>query len=457
MESRTKKNTEKSAWQGKRIGNQESNMIDEEILATDHVLILDITDSPSVVKETRPNELVKVEVTKSPLRARNADPALNPFSDKPHLNDKLDCPEQGLFGSASWSNQSEKYGARSNRQSEESSVNKIISPAELNKMRIQKAAPLISAADTVANRSNNRYALPTSSSYVGKQSEDPKTVSLYPVSRSTVRESDDSLWRNDYKSSETRNDEYSDSEQFSASGIIVTKRESSRTIDDITDRSEYGGKYNDTESVNTMYHKNRMSEPWLYAALIIHVIQFAVLLVLGHQALPTTAMAILVLFVVLVAALLVYSRKLVAKNRRRAGTVLFRKKIESKDERTPDEEADSIPQGAIYSLGAAAILEGCTFALYTVIMAGKDGVISHHNRQVILETLRFASITLLAFHRILRPANRVDPMRTMLEVNNCRISHELYHAIMLLYRLNFSPLSILRIFLYFVKNKSDVQ
>jgi hypothetical protein len=40
----------------------------------------------------------------------------------------------------------------------------------------------------------------------------------------------------------------------------------------------------------------------------------------------------------------------------------------------------------------------------------------------VLQALRFASITLLSFHRILRPANRVDPMRTVMElevVNVC--------------------------------------
>lgn len=175
---------------------------------------------------------------------------------------------------------------------------------------------------------------------------------------------------------------------------------------------------------NFVYHKNRMSEPWLYTALVIHIIQFTILLVLGREVLPDAAMAFLIILVIAVIILLLYSRKLVKKNRRRKSTTLFRKKIEMKAECTPDEEADSIPQRAIYCLAAAALLEGCALALYTVVMAGHDGLLNSipdanfegNKRQIILETLRFASITLLAFHRILRPSNRVDPMRTMLEV-----------------------------------------
>lgn len=180
---------------------------------------------------------------------------------------------------------------------------------------------------------------------------------------------------------------------------------------------------------NLIYHKNRMSEPWLYTTLIIHIAQFVILLVLGRSALPSAAIIVLVLLVVAVAILLLYSRKLVKKNRKRTSTTLFRKKIEGKTERTPDEETDYIPSGAIYCLCAAAVLEGCTFALYTVMMAGHDGLLDKESkqtygtssRQIILETMRFASITLLAFHRILRPANRVDPMRTMLEVNSLSV------------------------------------
>lgn len=44
------------------------------------------------------------------------------------------------------------------------------------------------------------------------------------------------------------------------------------------------------------------------------------------------------------------------------------------------------------------------------------GYESSAKRNTVLQALRFASITLLCFHRILRPANRVDPMRTVMEL-----------------------------------------
>ena len=212
--------------------------------------------------------------------------------------------------------------------------------------------------------------------------------------------------------------EYSNIDLSSDTGVIPNNR-ALRNNDDAyvrserTERTEYEQK--NTE-VNLMYHKNRMSEPWLYTAVLVHITQFGLLLTLGYTALPTAALVVLIFFVVLISILILYSRKLVKKNRRREGTTLFRKKIEGRDQRTPDEETDMIPQGAIYCLALASVLEGCTFALYTVLLAGNDHVVSAANRQIILETLRFASITLLAFHRILRPANRVDPMRTVLEV-----------------------------------------
>ena len=181
----------------------------------------------------------------------------------------------------------------------------------------------------------------------------------------------------------------------------------------------------DSVEENLIYNQNRMSEPWLYTALIVHIVQFGILLTLGRPILSNAAMIVLVLLVTSVPVLLLMSRKLVKKNRRRSeSTTLFRKRIEGSDQRTPEDEADFIPSSAIHCLSAAAILEGCTFALYTVMLAGFDKGLDNHSdpryggkqRQIILETMRFASITLLTFHRILRPANRVDPMRTMLEV-----------------------------------------
>lgn len=241
-------------------------------------------------------------------------------------------------------------------------------------------------------------------------------VPLYPVASSVA--------------TDVMEDESSDQKSdCSVKKLTHSSSSSTMTINKLRDGAEDNSDHSDTKGQarpeeNLIYHKNRMSEPWLYTTLIIHIAQFTVLLVLGQSVLPSAAIIVLVLLVVVVAVLLLYSRKLVKKNRRRTSTTLFRKKIEGSTERTPDEEADFIPPESIYCLCTAAVLEGCAFALYTVMMAGHDSILDNEpnmgyktsSRQIILETMRFASITLLAFHRILRPANRVDPMRTMLEV-----------------------------------------
>ena len=79
-----------------------------------------------------------------------------------------------------------------------------------------------------------------------------------------------------------------------------------------------------------------------------------------------------------------------------------------------------MPNVSVYCLGAATILEGVMFAIYSTsiagISAGHFGVTGFFTRDTMLQTLRFASITFLSFHRCLRPANRIDPMRTVLEL-----------------------------------------
>ena len=71
-------------------------------------------------------------------------------------------------------------------------------------------------------------------------------------------------------------------------------------------------------------------------------------------------------------------------------------------------------------LAIAALLEGIAFAIYTTVTAGNSQALPSNNgfysQDTTVQTLRFASITLLALHRVLRPANRIDPMRTVLEV-----------------------------------------
>ena len=72
----------------------------------------------------------------------------------------------------------------------------------------------------------------------------------------------------------------------------------------------------------------------------------------------------------------------------------------------------------MYLLASAAVLEGILFAIYTVVTGGhnNNNDSGFYTENTMLQTLRFTSVTLLAFHRILRPANRLDPVRTILEL-----------------------------------------
>lgn len=66
------------------------------------------------------------------------------------------------------------------------------------------------------------------------------------------------------------------------------------------------------------------------------------------------------------------------------------------------------------------MVEGVNLALFASVTAGdfdegSNGDI-YFSHDAVLQVLRFASIILLCFHRILRPANRADPLRTILEL-----------------------------------------
>lgn len=166
-----------------------------------------------------------------------------------------------------------------------------------------------------------------------------------------------------------------------------------------------------------LYHKNTISEVWILVTILIHCIQWGLLLGAGHTALNISSIVVLVLMMVMVAALLIYSRWRIRKKR---NVELMRQARQRADKITPDAETDSVPNAAIYTLASAAILEALMFAIYSASIAG---VSSGHfsstgffTRGTLLQTLRFASITFLSFHRCLRPANRIDPMRTVLEV-----------------------------------------
>ena len=427
---------EQSAWQKRRNGQSTSVASSEPVSAG-------LEKKSKSLKEARDNRRLEEKNSRyhAPSHVTNQPAAdLNPFSVSEDSNDDGEhdkhSSEEGV--SADGNNSDERSVASNNSRS-----NLITAEKQKISASSQLVLALLKSQESIANAAAsgpssygvgdsmnpklpkpNRYnqsqgtaGQSPSTSKIGRgnsnRDEEFAMTSVYPVSSSSGA-ADSESWSGPEKSEGMR--EYTNVE-------LALPNEPETNVYDTPGRVPYR---NNSENINLIYHKNRMSEPWLYTALVIHVVQFGMLLVLGRRALPSAALIVLVLLILSVIFLLLYSRRLVRKNRRREGSTLFRKKLEGGNHRTPDEEMDHIPENAIYCLAVAAILEGCLFALYTVIMAGNDssvdsgtGIASNpHSSQIILETLRFASITLLAFHRILRPANRVDPMRTMLEVKN---------------------------------------
>jgi hypothetical protein len=91
-----------------------------------------------------------------------------------------------------------------------------------------------------------------------------------------------------------------------------------------------------------------------------------------------------------------------------------------KADMNPDDEMDEIPAISTKLFAYASIVEGIAFALYASLTAGvlendtDHGI--YYSQNAIVQALRFTSIILLCFHRIMRPANRADPLRTVLEL-----------------------------------------
>ena len=165
-------------------------------------------------------------------------------------------------------------------------------------------------------------------------------------------------------------------------------------------------------NISLKYHKSHFADRWLFLTIICHFVQFVILLVVGYRALSRDTLLVLICIIASVPIMLIISRGLVKKSPL---------KWKYDDKHTPDDETDQISNTVIYILAIASILEGGAFAIYPTSTAGKDrsslnksGLYSFDS---MVETLRFASITLYGFHRLMRPANRLDPLRTMLEVS----------------------------------------
>ena len=165
---------------------------------------------------------------------------------------------------------------------------------------------------------------------------------------------------------------------------------------------------------DTIYHKNHYSSFWMVTAVILHSVQFTVMLTMGYNLLSGMELGIIIGFVVATVGALFLSRVLISKTPRPMGWLA--PKVSK-----PEEEWDGVPDTAIYALSLAAMFEGVAFALFPAMTAdmGENQLNSKgfYSSSTIVQTLSFATITFYCLHRSLRPANRLDPLRTVLEVS----------------------------------------
>ena len=170
---------------------------------------------------------------------------------------------------------------------------------------------------------------------------------------------------------------------------------------------------------NKIFHKFRFAPLWVLIALIFHIGQFSILLSIAYRMdITPGGIFVLVTISILTIILLIYA-KCIVRPKNSKNSIFRLIELHKKKMFDPDDEIDDIPDRAIYALALAGILEGVLFAIFSALTAGNDHHLNDsgfYSRNTILQTLRFASINLLAFHRILRPANRADPMRTMFEL-----------------------------------------
>lgn len=173
-----------------------------------------------------------------------------------------------------------------------------------------------------------------------------------------------------------------------------------------------------TSVVDELYHKNHISTEWLIVTIILHIVQFSVLLTMAYRLLSPGQLAIILAFVVAAVVCIIVCRLMSKKVIRNVGWL-------SSNITSPDQETDYVPDIAIYFLSFGAVCEGVAFALFPAITAGKDedklNSSGFYSSNTMIQTLSFATITFYAMHRILRPANRLDPLRTVLEVSKLLI------------------------------------
>ena len=163
---------------------------------------------------------------------------------------------------------------------------------------------------------------------------------------------------------------------------------------------------------NNIYHKLNFPVEWLCIAIIVHFVQFGVLLDLAHDVLSKSAYYFLLILVIVVGLLLLVARFTVKKKP-------LKKLIFFIEVLKPEDEVDGVSDWTLIILAIASILEGFLFALFCSFFVGKASSTSTTaiSRVSLLSALQYSSITFLAFHRIVRPSNRCDPLRTMMELD----------------------------------------
>jgi hypothetical protein len=165
-----------------------------------------------------------------------------------------------------------------------------------------------------------------------------------------------------------------------------------------------------------IYHKIHYGDEWMYITIIMHVVQFSLLLSFGGRALSGFYLGIMVFIVTSVVILLLWSRYCTVKLPRSMDWSYS-------SMRTPDQETDIVSNSVIYALSLAAILEGAAYALYPSLSATYDeqhARVGMRSYNTLSQILSFGSIVLFGFHKILRPSNRLDPIRTVFEVRASR-------------------------------------
>lgn len=180
------------------------------------------------------------------------------------------------------------------------------------------------------------------------------------------------------------------------------------------------------EPNNPVYHKIRFSDFWLVVFLILHIGQFIMLLTAGSNQLPSSAFAVILILVFAVVVVACVARWYIKKSRLSAArNIKLRNNI-----CTPEDEADEVPDFSIMCFAIVAVIEGIIYAIYASIIAGNSDRLDssgYYTQNTILQIIRFASIILLALHRIIRPANRIDPLRTIMEVSAIYLDRQQYN------------------------------